>query len=63
MMKTVTFPKVLPQRPVLISQSTHWSSLSLEHHFQPPGETTEYSLEHFTISVLLNQELKAEGYI
>lgn len=34
--------------------------MSLEHHYLPPGETPEYSLEQFVISINLGQSVQVE---
>lgn len=62
-MKNTIFQHILPQRPLATSHSTNWSSISLEHHIQPPGETPKYSLDHYTITILLSENVFAERFV
>lgn len=55
-----TFPQVFSQPPLLSSGRTLWSGMSLEHHYLPPAETPEYSLEQFVITINLGQSLQVE---
>lgn len=54
------FPQVFPEPPMLSSGRTMWSAISLEHHYLPPGETPEYSLEQFVITINLGQSVQVE---
>jgi AraC family transcriptional regulator len=54
------FPQVFSQPPMLSSGKTLWSGMSLEHHFLPSGETPEYSLEQFVITINLGQSIQVE---
>ena len=54
------FPQVFPEPTMLSSGRTMWSAMSLEQHFLPPGETPEYSLEQFVITINLGQSFQVE---
>ena len=54
------FSQVFSQPPMLSSDRTRWSGMSLEHHYLPPGETPEYSLEQFVITINLGQSVQVE---
>lgn len=54
------FPQVLPGSPALSSGKTLWNGMSLEHHNLPPGETPEYALEQFVITINLGQSFQVE---
>lgn len=54
------FPQVFSQLPMLSSGKTLWSGISLEQHYLPPGETPEYSLEQFVITINLGQSFQVE---
>jgi AraC family transcriptional regulator len=54
------FPEVLPGSPTLSSGKTLWNGMSLEHHNLPPGETPEYALEQFVITINLGQSFQIE---
>lgn len=62
-MSTIIFPKILPKQPIQTSQKTHWHSISLEHHHQPPGETPEFYLKHCTIAIILTEDVYVERYV
>ncbi len=47
------FSEVLPQPPTLFTGKALWNGMSLEHHNLPPGETPEYTLEQFVITINL----------
>ena len=55
-----TFPQVFSQLPKLSSSKILWSGISLEQHYLPPGETPEYSLEQFVITINLGQSFQVE---
>ena len=54
------FPEVFSQSPMLASGRTLWSGISLEQHCLPSGETPEYSLEQFVITINLGQSVQVE---
>lgn len=54
------FSQVFSQPPMLSSGRTMWSGISLEHHHLPSGETPEYSLEQFAITINLGQSVQVE---
>lgn len=54
------FPHVFSQPPMLSTGGRMWSGISLEQHFLPPGETPEYSLEQFVITINLGQSFQVE---
>ncbi len=55
-----TFSQVFSHPPILSSGWTIWNGISLEHRYLPPGETPEYSLEQFAITINLGQSVKLE---
>ncbi|MBD0261389.1 MAG: helix-turn-helix transcriptional regulator [Tolypothrix sp. Co-bin9] len=55
-----TFSQVFPEPPMLSSGRTMWSAMSLEQRYLPPGETPEYSLEKFVITINLGQSFEVE---
>jgi AraC family transcriptional regulator len=55
-----TFSQVFSQLPKLSSSKILWSGISLEQHYLPPGETPEYSLEQFVITINLGQSFQVE---
>ncbi|MCC5599524.1 helix-turn-helix domain-containing protein [Nostoc favosum] len=54
------FPQVFSQPSMLSSGTTMWRGMSLEQHCLPPGETPEYSLEQFVITINLGQSFQVE---
>jgi AraC family transcriptional regulator len=54
------FSQVFSQPPMLSTGGRMWSGISLEQHFLPPGETPEYSLEQFALSINLGQSVQVE---
>lgn len=54
------FSEVLPQPSTLFSGKTLWNGMSLEHYYLPPGETPEYVLEQFAITINLGQSFQIE---
>ncbi len=54
------FPQVFSQPPMLSSGGRMWSGISLEQHFLPSGETPEYFLEQFAITINLGQSVQVE---
>ncbi len=49
--------------PKLSSSGKMWSGISLEHHYLPPGETSEYSLKQFAITINLGQTFQIERIV
>ncbi|MBH8554777.1 helix-turn-helix transcriptional regulator [Nostocaceae cyanobacterium CENA357] len=54
------FSQLFSRPPILSSGRTKWSGISLEHLYLPSGETPEYSLEQFVITINLGQSVKIE---
>lgn len=54
------FSEVFPRLSTFLSGKTLWNGMSLEHHYLPPGETPEYSLEQFVITINLGQSVQVE---
>ncbi|MCC5643628.1 AraC family transcriptional regulator [Nostoc sp. CHAB 5824] len=54
------FSQVFSEPPMLSSSKIIWSGMSLEQHCLPPGETPEYSLEQFAITINLGQSFRVE---
>ncbi|WP_431655346.1 helix-turn-helix domain-containing protein [Pantanalinema rosaneae] len=54
------YPEFLPQSPILSSGKTLWDGISLDQMLLPPGETPEYSLEEFVITINLGQGFQVE---
>lgn len=46
--------------PKLSSSGNFWSGIALEHHSLPPGETPEYSLKQFAITINVGQSFQVE---
>jgi AraC family transcriptional regulator len=57
--KKNSFSQVFYQPPILSSERM-WSGISLEHRYLPPGETPEYSLKQFAITINLGQSFQIE---
>ncbi|NDJ25633.1 helix-turn-helix domain-containing protein [Nostoc sp. B(2019)] len=55
-----TFSQLFSKPPMLSSGRIMWSEMSLEQHYLPSGETPEYSLEQFAITINLGQSLQVE---
>ncbi|OKH39352.1 AraC family transcriptional regulator [[Phormidium ambiguum] IAM M-71] len=49
--------------PRLSSRGKIWNGIGLEQHYLPPGETPEYSLEKFAITINLGQSFQIERII
>lgn len=45
------------------SHKAAWRGISLEHHLQPPGETPEYSVDHYLIIINIGQDFYIEQAI
>lgn len=58
-----SFPPVLPRLPVLSSHQCAWRGISLEQFHQPPGETPEYSVDHYIITMNIGQSFQCEQAI
>lgn len=54
------YPEVLPGSLMLSSGKTLWSDISLNQLLLPPGETSEYALEEFVVTVNLGQGFHIE---
>lgn len=52
--------QVLPQLPVLSSHKLGWRGVSLEHFHQLPGETPEYTVDHYIITMNIGQSFQCE---
>lgn len=61
------YPKRLPDifktAPILASHSAGWSDISVESHHLPSGETPEFCLDHYVISMSMGQRLEVEQTI
>jgi AraC family transcriptional regulator len=57
--KTI-FSEVLPRSPLLASDREIWGDISLEQHHLPPGETPEYALKKFVITINLGQSFQVK---
>ncbi|NJN85100.1 MAG: helix-turn-helix transcriptional regulator [Leptolyngbyaceae cyanobacterium SL_7_1] len=53
-------PEVFEQAPTLTSLNSAWSTITLEAFCLPPGETPEFCLEHYVVSINLGQRLQTE---
>jgi AraC family transcriptional regulator len=53
-------PEVFEQAPTLTSLNSAWSTITLEAFCLPPGETPEFCLDHYVVSIHLGQRLQAE---
>jgi AraC family transcriptional regulator len=54
------FSQIFSHPPLLSSRWTMWQGISLEYLHLPSGETPEYSLKQFTVSINLGQSAKVE---
>ena len=57
------FLQIFPQTPLLSSHKAAWSGISLEHHYLPPGETPEYTVEQYILSINIGQSFQYERII
>lgn len=57
---TNVYPEVLPHPPLLSSGKTLWSGISLDQILLPPGETPEYALQDFLLTLNLGQGFQVE---
>ncbi|NJN58335.1 MAG: helix-turn-helix transcriptional regulator [Leptolyngbyaceae cyanobacterium SL_5_9] len=53
-------PEVFEQAPTLTSLNSAWSAITLEAFCLPPGETPEFCLDHYVVSINMGQRLQAE---
>lgn len=58
-----SLPELFIKSPKLSSRGKMWSGIGLEQHYLPPGETPEYSLEKFAITINLGQSFEIERII
>jgi AraC family transcriptional regulator len=56
-------PDIFEPAPLLTSHNADWSNITLEAHCLPPGETPEFCLDHYVISINVGQELQVEQVI
>ncbi|MDM9381218.1 AraC family transcriptional regulator [Chlorogloeopsis sp. ULAP01] len=54
------FSQVFCETPILFSDRNIWNGISLEQRYLPPGETPEYSLNQFVITINLGQSFQVE---
>ncbi|MEG4045724.1 AraC family transcriptional regulator [Microcoleus sp. Pol17_C1] len=57
------FSEIFPQFPIIKSDRTIWTGISLEYHRQPPFETTEYAIGSHMIAINLGQSFQLERKI
>lgn len=58
------FPHVVPKRPTLISDEAGWRSIGLESHSLPdPGETPEFSLDQYALSLSIGQGFQSKYWL
>lgn len=58
------FPHVVPKRPTLISNKAGWKSIGLESHCLPdPGETPEFSLNQYALSISVGQGFQSQYWL
>lgn len=57
------FPEIFPQLPIVKSDRTIWTGISLEYHRQPPFETLEYAIASYQIAINLGQSFQLERKI
>jgi len=56
-------PNIFEQAPILESYNEEWNNITLESHNLVPGETLEYCLEHYVISMNMGQKVQVEQVI
>lgn len=56
-------PEVFEQVPTLTSLNSAWSTITLEAFCLPPGETPEFCLDHYVVSIYTGQRLQAEHIV
>ena len=53
-------PDIFKPAPILASHSAGWSDISLEAHCLPPGETPEFCLDHYVVSMSMGPKIEVE---
>ncbi|MBD6616455.1 helix-turn-helix transcriptional regulator [Komarekiella sp. 'clone 1'] len=56
-------PDIFEPAPILASHSAGWSNITLEAHHLPPGETPEYCLDHYVVSINMGQRLQIQHVV
>lgn len=56
-------PDIFEPAPILASYNARWSNISLEAHCLPPGETPEFCLAHYVVSMSRGQKLEVEHIV
>lgn len=57
------FLDIFEPAPILTSHDARWSNISLESHRLPTGETPEFCLDHYVVSMNIGQKLQVESVI
>jgi len=60
---SVQLPDIFKPAPILTSSNMGWNNLSLEAYCLPPGETPEFCLDHYVISINTGQRVQVEQVI
>ncbi|KAM3092049.1 helix-turn-helix domain-containing protein [Phormidesmis sp. 146-12] len=60
---TNRLPNIFEQSPILTSYNAGWSNMAIEAHHLPPGETPEYCLDHYVISINMGHRLQVEQVV
>ncbi|MBF2001809.1 MAG: helix-turn-helix transcriptional regulator [Synechococcales cyanobacterium M58_A2018_015] len=53
-------PDIFEPDPILASYNDGWDDITLEAYYLPPGETPEYCLNHYVVSLNMGQRLQIE---
>jgi AraC family transcriptional regulator len=53
-------PDIFEPAPILASYNSEWNNISLEAHRLPPGETPEFCLAHYVVSISMGQKVEVE---
>ena len=56
-------PNIFEQAPIVASYNDGWSNITLEAHHLPAGETPEYCLDHYVVSMNMGQRLQVEHVV
>lgn len=56
-------PEVFEKVPTLTSLNSTWSAITLEAFCLPPGETPEFCLDHYVVSINLGPRLQVEHIV
>lgn len=56
-------PEVFEQTPTLTSLNAEWNGITLEAFCLPPGETPEFCLEHYVISISFGQRVQVNQVV